>query len=150
MSGNRRGFAALELLIAIAVGALLVALVIPSLERYQRGRELRHSAQQLLGAVRLAQQQAVTRDEDVRLVYTAGPPGRYAIERLDGTGLHHAVLPTALTVTGSYVVTPLQFRPTGTPLAGGEFCLTEGTRWLRLDVSAGTGRAQLAEVSSCP
>lgn len=150
MSRRREGFAALELLIAIAVGALLVALVMPSLERYQRAREMRQSARQLLAAVRLAQQQAVTGDEDVRLVYTAGTPGRYAIEKLDGTGLHHAVLPAGLTITGSFAATPLQFRPTGAPLAAGEFCLTEGTRWLRLDVSAGTGRAQLTEVASCP
>jgi prepilin-type N-terminal cleavage/methylation domain-containing protein len=147
---GRRGFAALELLIAIAVGALIVALAIPALERYQRLRDLRQSGRQLLAAVRLAQQQAATLDEDVRLVYTAGPPPRYAIERLDGTGLYRSELPSGLMLSGSYAAVPLQFRPSGAPVAPGEFCLTEGTQWLRLDVSAGTGRAQLEEAASCP
>lgn len=147
---DRRGFAALELLIAIAVGALIVALAIPALERYQRLRDLRQSGRQLLAAVRLAQQQAGTLDEDVRLVYTAGPPARYTIERLDGTGLHHAVLPAGLMLSGSYAGTPLQFRPSGAPVAPGEFCLTEGTQWLRLDVSPLTGRASLTEAAACP
>lgn len=149
MSG-RRGFAALELVIAIAVGALIVALAIPALERYQRLRDLRQTGGQFLAAVRLAQQHAATLDEDVRVVYTAGPPGRYTIERLDGTSLHRGELPPALTVSGSYAAAALQFRPSGAPVVPGEFCLTEGTQWLRLDVSAGTGRARLAEAASCP
>jgi type II secretory pathway pseudopilin PulG len=149
MSG-RGGFAALELLIAIALGALIVALAIPALERYQRLRDLRQSGRQLLGVVRLAQQQAGTLDEDVRLVVAAGPPARYTIERLDGTGLHHGELPAAVALSGSYAATPLQFRPSGAPVAPGEFCLTEGAQWLRLDVSALTGRAGLAEAAACP
>ena len=146
-----RGFGVLELLIAIAVGAVIIALVIPALERYQKVRELRQASRQLLSNVRLAQQQAITLDENVRLAYTAGPPSRYSIEKLDGSGLRHVDLPVAVEVTGSYVVgTPLEFRPSGAPLAAGEFCLTEGTQWFRLDVNAGTGRAQLTEAAACP
>lgn len=147
---DARGFGVLELLMAIAVGAIIVALVMPALERYQKVRDLRHVSRQLLSDVRLAQQQAVTLDEHVRLVYTAGPPSRYSIEKLDGSGLKHAVVPVAVAVTGSYAATPLEFRSSGAPLAPGEFCLTEGTQWIRLDVSAGTGRAELAEAAGCP
>jgi type II secretory pathway pseudopilin PulG len=145
-----RGVTALELLIVVAVGALLIILVVPALERYQRVRELRQSAQVLLAAVRLAQQQAATLDEEVRLVYTAGPPGRYTVETLGGAGLHHGELPASIAVSGTFAATPLRFRPSGAPVAAGEFCLTEGTRWYRLDVSAQTGRAVLAEVTACP
>ena len=148
---DARGFGVLELLMAIAVGAIIVALVMPALERYQKVRDLRHASRQLLSDVRLAQQQAVTLDEQVRLIYTAGPPSRYSIEKLDGSGLDHTDLPAAVTVTGSYTAAPLEFRASGAPVASGEFCLTEGTQWLRLDVNAGTGRAQLTEeAAACP
>jgi len=148
---DARGFGVLELLMAIAVGAIIVALVMPALERYQKVRDLRHASRQLLSDVRLAQQQAVTLDEQVRLIYTAGPPSRYSIEKLDGSGLDHTDLPAAVTVTGSYTAAPLEFRASGAPVASGEFCLTEGTQWFRLDVNAGTGRAQLTEeAAACP
>ena len=147
---DARGFGVLELLMAIAVGAIIVAMVIPALERYQRIRELRQASGQLLANVRLAQQHAITLDENVRLVYVAGPPGRYSIEKLDGSGLAHTDLPAAVTVTGSYTAAPLEFRASGAPVASGEFCLTEGTQWFRLDVNAGTGRAQLTEAAACP
>ena len=147
---DARGFGVLELLMAIAVGAIIVALVMPALERYQKVRYLRHASRQLLSDVRLAQQQAVTLDEQVRLIYTAGPPSRYSIEKLDGSGLAHTDLPAAVTVTGSYTAAPLEFRASGAPVASGEFCLTEGTQWFRLDVNAGTGRAQLTEAAACP
>ncbi|HXF81154.1 MAG TPA: GspH/FimT family pseudopilin [bacterium] len=150
MREGARGVSALELLIAVAVGAVLVIVVAPALERYQRLRELRQGAQLLLAAVRLAQQQATTLDEEVRLVYAAGPPGRYTVETLGGAGLHHGELPAAVAVSGTFAATPLRFRPSGAPVAAGEFCLTEGTRWYRLDVSPQTGRAALGEVASCP
>lgn len=147
---GERGFGVLELLIAIAVGAVIVAMVIPAVERYQRVRELRQTSRGLLSNVRLAQQQAVALDENVRLVFAAGPPGRYSIEKLDGSGLRRVDVPSGVTVSGSYTLTPLEFRSSGAPVASGEFCLTEGTQWFRLDVNAGTGRAQLAEVTACP
>ena len=147
---DARGFGAIELLIAIAVGALLVALVMPALGRYQRVRELRQISQQLLANVRFAQQQAITLDENVRLVYTAGPPERFSTETLDGGGLRHLDVPAAVAVSGSYAGTPLEFRASGAPIASGQYCLTEGTQWFRLDVSPGTGRAQLSEVAACP
>jgi len=145
-----RGLGMLELLFALALGAALVVLVLPALQRYQQVRELRHASRQLLSDVRLAQQQAQALDENVRLVYTSGPPSRFTMQKTDGTPLKHTDVPVAVTVAGVYVLTPLEFRPSGAPLAGGEYCLTEGTQVVRLDVSGETGRVQLAEVASCP
>ncbi|MDQ7843055.1 MAG: GspH/FimT family protein [Armatimonadota bacterium] len=147
---DARGLGMLELLLALALGAAVVVLVLPSFARYQQVRDLRHAARQLLADVRLAQQHAQTLDANVRLVYAPGPPSRYTLEKADGSPLKQTEVPATVTVSGSYIATPLEFRPSGAPAAAGEFCLTEGTQILRLDVAAGTGRAQLSEVTSCP
>jgi len=140
----------LELLLALALGAAVVVLVLPSFARFQQVRDLRHAGRQLLSDVRMAQQHAQTLDENIRLVYSTGPPPRYTVQKADGSPLKQTDLPATVTVTGSYVATPLEFRPSGAPVAAGEFCLTEGTQILRLEVTAGTGRAQLSEVTACP
>jgi len=147
---DARGLGMLELLLALALGAAIVVLVLPALTRYQQVRDLRHASRQLLSDVRLAQQQAQTLDENVRLVYSSGPPSRYTLEKTDGSPLKQTDLPATVVLSGAYTVTPLEFRPSGGPVAAGEFCLTEGTQTFRLEVTAGTGRAQLSEVASCP
>jgi len=149
--GADAGVTFLELLVALFLVTIMAALLLPTLERYRRVRELRQTARQLLADVRLAQQQAVALDENVRVVYTAGPSPEYAIEKSsDGTALKHVPVPATLTISGSFATAPLEFSPTGAPAAAGEFCLTEGTQYYRLDVAAATGRATLQEVTGCP
>lgn len=145
------GIGVIEILIAVVLMGVMVVLLLPSLERYQKIRDLRHASRQLLGDVRLAQQHAVTLDENVRLVYTAGTPGSYTVEKVsDGSDLKQVTLPAAITVSGSFASTALQFSATGAPAAPGQFCLTEGTQIIRLDVAAATGRAALSEGITCP
>lgn len=145
------GIGVIEILIAIVLIGVMTVLLLPSLERYQKVRELRHASRQLLSDVRLTQQHAVTLDENVRLVYAAGTPGSYTVEKVsDGGDIKQVTLPTGVTVSGSFASTALQFSATGAPAAPGQFCLTEGTQIIRLDVAAATGRAILTEVTTCP
>lgn len=145
------GIGVIEILIALVLMGVMIVLLLPTLERYQKLRDLRHASRQLLADVRLTQQHAITLDENVRLLYAGGPPGSYTVEKaVDGSDLKHVTLPASVTVGGSFAFTALQFSATGAPATPGEFCLTEGTQIFRLDVAAATGRAQLSEVAACP
>lgn len=145
------GIGVIEILIAVVLMGVMVVLLLPTLERYQKIRDLRHASRQLLADVRLTQQHAITLDENVRLAYAGGTPGSYTVEKVaDGTDLKHVTLPASVAVGGSFASTALQFSATGAPAVPGEFCLTEGTQTLRLDVTAATGRARLSEVTTCP
>jgi len=145
------GIGVIEILIAVVLMGVMIVLLLPTLERYQKVRDLRHASRQLLADVRLTQQHAITLDENVRLLYTGGAPGSYTVEKVsDGSDLKHVALPASVTMDGSFAATALQFSATSAPAAPGEFCLTEGTQTFRLDVAAATGRAQLSEVTTCP
>lgn len=145
------GIGVIEILIAVVLMGVMIVLLLPTLERYQKLRDLRHASRQLLADVRLTQQHAITLDENVRLLYAGGTPGSYTVEKVsDGADLKHVTLPASVSVGGSFVATALQFSATGAPAVPGEFCLTEGTQTFRLDVAAATGRAQLSEVTTCP
>ncbi|MBI2247869.1 MAG: hypothetical protein HYU65_08055 [Armatimonadetes bacterium] len=144
------GIGVIEILFVIMVIGLLAVVSLPQLERYQAARDLRHSARQMSGDLRLAQQFAITQDERFRLVYVAAPSS-YTIQRsADSTVMKAADLPPSVTVTGSYAGTPVEFAATGAPSAPGEFCLSDGTQILKVDVQPATGRVQISEVVTCP
>lgn len=144
------GVGVLELLVAIFVAAMIVVFVMPSLENYQKLRDLRQASRQLASDLRLTQQYAGTLDEPVRLTYTASPAPGYTIAKSAGGQLKSAALPVTISVSGSYASGPAEFIASGAPTAAGEFCLTEGTQIMRVDVTAGTGRVQVTEVATCP
>lgn len=148
---DEAGIGLLEILFVIMLLGLMTVVALPQLERYMTARDVTHAARQLGGDVRATQQFAITQDERFRLVYNAGPNPAYTIQKSsDGSVVRQADLPATITVTGSFAATPIEFNPTGAPVASGEFCLTNGTLIRKVDVRPATGRVSVSEVSVCP
>jgi len=57
-----RGFTALELLVVVAIGAVLVAMAVPSFSELRRSASISSSANQLLWALHYARSQAILRN----------------------------------------------------------------------------------------
>lgn len=145
------GIGMIEILIVIMLLGLMTVVALPRLEGYMTARDVTHAARQLGGDVRATQQFAITQDERFRLVYTATPSPAYTIQRSsDGSVVRQADLPATITVIGSFVTTPLEFTPTGAPVASGEFCVTNGIMIRKIDVRPATGRVNVSDVSACP
>lgn len=148
---DQAGIGLLEILFVIMLLGLMTVVALPQLEGYLSVRDVTHAARLLGGDLRATQQFAITQDERFRLVYTALPSSAYAIQRSsDGSVVRQVDLPATVTVTGSFSTTPIEFTPTGAPVASGEFCLTNGTLIRRIDVRPATGRVSVSEVSTCP
>jgi general secretion pathway protein H len=73
-SPSRRGFTLVELLVVLALLALLAALVPPSFERLRESMQYRDTLRRVLGDLRTARQQAQAQGADVR--FSIDIPGR--------------------------------------------------------------------------
>ncbi len=146
----QRGVTVLELLLALAIMALLVVVALPSLQRYLALRDLQQTARQLGTDLRLTQQYGVTQNELFRLEYVSAS-AQYTLQRVsDGTVVKQVVVPATLTITSTFTSDRVDFTATGAPVQSGAFCVSDGTAILKVDVQPGTGRAQIAEVTTCP
>lgn len=147
---NQDGFGLLELLLALAIMAILVAAALPNLQRYLAQRDLQQTARLLSADLRLAQQYAVTQNEAYRLQYTSAS-AQYTLLRVsDGTVVKQVDLPATVVITSTFSSDRAEFAATGAPVQSGMFCLTDGTGVLKVDVQPATGRAQISEVPTCP
>ncbi len=149
---NQDGFGLLELLLALAIMAILVAAALPNLQRYLAQRDLQQTARLLSTDLRLAQQYAVTQNEPYGLQYTSAS-AQYTLLRVsDGTVVKQVDLPATVVITSTFAGNRAEFAATGAPVQvqGGMFCLTDGTGVLKVDVQPATGRAQITEVPTCP
>jgi len=145
---TEQGFGILELLLVLTVGAILVVVALPHLQRYLALRDLEQTARLLGADLRLTQQYAVTQDEPYRLEYAAP---QYTLRRIsDGTAAKIVDVPATVTVTTSFPSNRVDFTATGAPVQTGVFCLTDGIATLKIDVLPATGRTQITEVSTCP
>lgn len=145
---TEQGFGILELLLVLAVGAILVVVALPHLQRYLALRDLEQTARLLGADLRLTQQYAVTQDEPYRLEYAAP---QYTLRRIsDGTAAKIVDVPATVTVTTSFPSNRVDFTATGAPVQTGVFCLTDGIATLKIEVLPATGRTQITEVSTCP
>ncbi len=145
---TEQGFGILELLLVLTVGAILVVVALPHLQRYLALRDLEQTARLLGADLRLTQQYAVTQDEPYRLEYAAP---QYTLRRIsDGTAAKIVDVPATVTVTTSFPSNGVDFTATGAPVQTGVFCLTDGIATLKIEVLPATGRTQITEVSTCP
>ncbi len=147
---TQRGFAVLELMLALAIMGLLAVVALPSLQRYMAQRDLQQTARQLGTDLRLTQQYAVTQNEPFRLAYVAAS-AQYSLLRVsDGTLVKQVGVPSTLSISSTFTSDRVDFTATGAPVQSGAFCVSDGTAILMVDVQPGTGRAQIAEVPTCP
>ncbi len=90
-----RGFSLVELMVAIALLALLTALVVPSLGTWLRNDQIRAVAGSLETGLRAARAEAIRRSRIVVFLMTADEPGLAARAAAGGTGWVVVTVPTA-------------------------------------------------------
>ncbi|MDP1647410.1 MAG: GspH/FimT family pseudopilin [Rubrivivax sp.] len=81
---RRRGFTLVELMIAIALLALLMALAAPSFSTWIRNAQVRTMSQNLATGMRVAQSEAVRRNRQVVFFLTNAQPGLAATAAANG------------------------------------------------------------------
>jgi prepilin-type N-terminal cleavage/methylation domain-containing protein len=148
MLRSEQGMTAIEILIVLVLASILAFVAVGRLTGYRSLLSLQALARSLAGDVRLTQQQAVARDENYRLVATAGNPGYYRIERVSGAVVVKEVeLPVDVTLTtDGFVSDTVEFTATGAPLVTGSFCLTNTTGYsVTVKVRPATGRSEILD-----
>jgi type IV fimbrial biogenesis protein FimT len=70
-----RGFTLIELMIALAIGSLLVMLGLPSFNEFLRNSEIRSTTESVVNGLRLARTEAVRRNQLVTFTLVSGGPG---------------------------------------------------------------------------
>jgi type II secretory pathway pseudopilin PulG len=139
---------AIEILIVLILAGILTFVAVGRLTGYRSLLSLQALARSLAGDVRLTQQQAVARDENYRLVVTAGSPGYYRVERVTGAVVVKEVeLPVDVTLSvAGFPSNTVEFTATGAPLMTGSFCLTNTTGYsLTVKVRPATGRSEILD-----
>lgn len=143
------GFTLLELLVVLAIMALLMTLVPPVLSKAAPGLRARAAAHELADTLRDARAVAVSHGRPVDVRFDAGE-GRYAVAGSTAQALPRGLtlaLPVAGdtplrgTATPSYI---LRFYPDGSS-SGLQAVLGAPGRYYRVDVGWLTGRVSLAE-----
>jgi type IV fimbrial biogenesis protein FimT len=94
-SARRRpaGFTLVELLVTLALLALLLAAAVPGFGAWMANASVRTTAEELQNALRLAQAEAVRRNRQVALVLTNAPPALFAAPAANGQNWYVRALP---------------------------------------------------------
>ncbi|GAB4181397.1 MAG: hypothetical protein OHK0026_13540 [Rhodocyclaceae bacterium] len=81
-----RGFTLAELVIALAILAIIATLALPSFQTMIENQRLRAAAESVLNGLQLARAEAIRRNTRVRLVMNGATPG-WTVELDDGTDI---------------------------------------------------------------
>lgn len=130
-SRRARGFTLIELMITLAVAAILAALAVPTFKHLMVSTNLSDVNNALARDLQYARTEALSRQRNVAVASSAGswqngwtvevPPAGTA----GGSAIvlrNHAAIPVQYVVTGS--ATDVTFKPQGTPTSGAESCFT--------------------------
>jgi prepilin-type N-terminal cleavage/methylation domain-containing protein len=131
----QRGFTMLELLIAVAIAAILVALSYTNWRNYTAQQRLRYGAVQVASGLREAEERAKSERTGYTVNFTASD-GTYTIVRSGGGFNENAALPTGVVPQTTDTVT---FSAFGQPDAAHTITLanTAGTRTATVDSVGG-------------
>ncbi len=131
----QRGFTVLEMLIAVAIAAILVALSYSTWRNYSAQQRLRYAAVQVASGLREAEERAKAERTGYAVTFTAGS-STYPIARSSGGFVENAVLPSGVTAQTSDTVT---FSAFGQPDAAHTITLvsTAGTRTASVNSAGG-------------
>jgi type IV fimbrial biogenesis protein FimT len=158
------GFTLVELLISIAILAILLALAAPSFTNASLPSKLRSVSNSLIGATNLARSEAIKRDAPVRLCVSAdgatcgaGNWNQGWIVVSGAIVLHsEPAAPTGFRVTPAGGSTALIFQPTGLAATADVFTVcranpTVGSQERTVSISAiGRPSVQMTHVGACP
>jgi len=122
-----RGFTLIELMVAVAIFALLMGLGIPAFQSWIQNQQTRNGAEAILNGLQVARSEAVKRNSNTIFVLCDVAAG--------GTGSTWDVLSISATAVDSACISPT---PTGAALTG----------WERVQFRPGQEGAQNAAVSS--
>jgi type II secretory pathway pseudopilin PulG len=125
----------LELLLAVAIAAILVAVTYTNWRNYTAQQRLRYAAVQVASGLREAEERAKSERTAYTVNFTASG-GTYTINRSTGGFNENALLPTGVTPQSSDTVT---FSAFGQPDAAHTITLanTAGTRTASVDTVGG-------------
>lgn len=93
------GFTALELMIVVAIIAILAALAVPSFSTTIDKQRITRAAEAVLADLRWARVEAIKRNRTVRVTFTTGSPWSYTIDTVPALAASDGILPK--TVNGS-------------------------------------------------
>ena len=82
-----RGFTLLELMVALAIAALLMMMGVPSFTTFLRNSEIRSTAESISNGLRLARTEATRLNAPVSFTLVGGTDASWAINRFDATTL---------------------------------------------------------------
>lgn len=100
------GFSLVELMIGLAIAALLVVLALPNYQVWIADSQIRNAAESIASGMRYAQSQAVARNSTIEFILdpTTGTGGWRARLRIDGTILQTAVFAEGARLTTMTVI----------------------------------------------
>lgn len=147
--GPNAGFTLVELIVVIAVMAILQTLAAGGLRTLLGSQTVKNTSFELFAALLHARSEALTRNREVRVTPLGADWSQgWIVVTTDGLQLARSSAPAGVTISGPTAVT---FRANGRPLVGpGEFVVSsagtrpDDSRCLRVNAS---GRAQLARGS---
>jgi len=167
---TERGFTALELLVAIAIAAVLAALAVPGFGPLRRSAGIGSSANQMLWALHYARSSAILRNLPTVLCLSADGnscltaagatangwivfhhPARSSPIQVDAGDqvLHRLTLPRDITVSGTRAAVTYWPTPRGGTTSTFKLCDERGDSQGRSVVVSQTGRPRVAGAVSC-
>ena len=132
---GERGMSMLELLIAVAIAAVLVAVTYTTWRKYSDQQRLRYAVIEVASSLREAEERAKAERAQYTVAFTTAS-GRYVIQRSSGGFIENAALPTGVSPQATDTVT---FSAFGVPDAAHTVTLqnTTGTKTASIDTVGG-------------